>query len=128
MKVKEISFPIPLKDVEDIYNDNIDVFVDLENGRSYTVIIGTYQNVLSLLNQENSNFLPPGEPMIMVRKLTMEVIEEAIQAYATDREAYWLRLYHFSSFIEPSMFDTLEKSEDAGFIKLDELDNECKNL
>ena len=128
MKVKEISFPIPLKDVEDIYNDNIDVFVDLENGRSYTVIIGTYQNVLSLLNQENSNFLPPGEPMIMVRKLTMEVIEEAIQAYATDREAYWLRLYHFSSFIEPSMFDTLEKSEDAGFIELDKLDNECKNL
>jgi hypothetical protein len=42
MKVKEISFPIPLKDVEDIYNDNIDVFVDLENGRSYTVIVGTY--------------------------------------------------------------------------------------
>lgn len=40
MKVKEISFPIPLKDVEDISNDNIniDVFVDLENGRSYTVI------------------------------------------------------------------------------------------
>jgi hypothetical protein len=128
MKVKEISFPIPLKDVEDIYNDNIDVFVDLENGRSYTVIVGTYQNVLSLLNQENSNFLPPGEPMIMVRKLTMEVIEEAIQAYATHREAYWLKLYHFASLIEPSMFDTLEKSEDAEFIELDELDNECKNL
>ena len=30
MKVKKISFPIPLKDVEDIYNDNIDVFVSLE--------------------------------------------------------------------------------------------------
>ena len=49
----------------------------------------------------------------MVRKLTMEVIEEAIQAYATHREAYWLKFYYFASFIEPSMFDTLEKSEDA---------------
>lgn len=58
MKVKEISFSITLKNVEDIYNDNIDVFVDLEDGRSYTVIVGTYQNVLSLLNQENSNFYP----------------------------------------------------------------------
>ena len=86
MKVKEISFPIPLKDVEDIYNDNIDVFVDLENGRSYTVIVGTYQNILSLLNQENSNFLLPGEPMIMVRKLTMDVIEEAIEAYVKHRD------------------------------------------
>ena len=128
MKVKEISFSIPLKDVEDIYNDNIDVFVDLEISRSYTVIVGTYQNVLSFLNQENSNFLPHSKPMIMVRKLTMEVIEEAIQAYATHREAYWLRLYHFSSIIEPSMFNTLDKSEDAVFIELDELDNECKNL
>ena len=124
MKVKEISFPIPLKNIENIYDDNIDVFVDLENGRSYTVIVGTYQNVLSLLNQENSNFLPPGEPMILVRKLTMEVIEEAIQAYAKDDNGYWLKLHHFASFIEPSMFDTLEKSEDAGFIEGDELDNE----
>jgi hypothetical protein len=128
MKVKKISFPIPLKDVENIYDDNIDVFVTLENGRSYTVIVGTYQNILSLLNQENSNFLPPGEPIIMVRKLTMAIIEEAIQAYATCRDAHWLKLYHFATFIEPSMFDTLEKSEDAGFIELDELDNECKNL
>lgn len=64
----------------------------------------------------------------MVCKLTMEVIEEAIQAYATHREAYWLKLHHFASFIEPSMFDRLEKSEDARFIELDELDNECTNL
>jgi hypothetical protein len=123
MIVKKISFLIPLKNIENIYDDNIDVFVELENGRSYTVIVGTYQNVLSLLNQENSNFLHPGEPMIMVRKLTLEVIEEAIEAYAKHRDAYWLKLHHFASFIEPSIFDTLEKYEDARFIELDELDN-----
>jgi hypothetical protein len=124
MRVKKISFPIPLKNIENIYDDNIDVFVELENGRSYTVIVGTYQNILSLLNQENSNFLPPGEPMIMVRKLTMELIEEAIEAYVKHRDGYWLKLYHFASFIEPNIFDRLEKSEDARFIELDELDNE----
>jgi len=125
MRVKKISFPIPLTNIEDIYDDNIDVFVDLENGRSYTVIVGTYKNILSLLNQENSNFLPPGEPIIMVRKLTMEVIEEAIEAYAKHRDGYWLKLHHFASFIEPTIFDKLEKSEDERFI---ELDNELNNL
>ena len=124
MRVKKISFPIPLKNIENIYDDNIDVFVDLENGRNYTVVVATYQNILSLLNQENSNFLPPGEPMILVRKLTMEVIEEAIQAYAKDDNGYWLKLHHFASFIEPDMFDRLEISEDARFIEVDELDNE----
>jgi hypothetical protein len=59
MKLKNIRFSIPLADVEDIYDDNIDVFVTLENGRTYTVVVGTSKNILSLLNQENSNFLPP---------------------------------------------------------------------
>ena len=110
MLVKKISFPIPLTNIEDIYNDNIDVFVELENGRSYGVVVGTYKNILSLLNKENSNFLPPGEPMIIVKKLTMEIIEEAIQAYAKHRDGYWLKLHHFASFIEPDVFDKLEKS------------------
>lgn len=61
--------------------------------------------------------------MIMVRKLTMKVIEEEIQAYAKDDNGYSLKLHHFASFIEPSMFDTLEKSEDAGFIELDYLNH-----
>ena len=54
----------------------------------------------------------------------MEVIEEAIETYVKASDGYWLKLYHFASFIEPSTFDTLEKSEDARFIELDELDNE----
>ena len=125
MVVKNISFPVPLTNIEDIYDDNIDVFVDLENGRSYTVVVGTYKNILSLLNKENSNFLPPGEPMIIVKKLTMEVIEEAIQAYTKDDDGYWLKFHHFASFIEPDVFDKLEKSEDQRLI---ELDKELNNL
>lgn len=125
MVVKKMSFPVPLTNIEDIYDDNIDVFVDLENGRSYTVVVGTYKNILSLLNKENSNFLPPGEPMIIVKKLTMEVIEEAIEAYTKDDDGYWLKLHHFASFIEPDVFDKLEKSEDQRLI---ELDKELNNL
>lgn len=120
MIIKKISFPIPLTNIEDIYDDNIDVFVDLENGRSYAVIVGTYKNILSLLNKKNSNFLPPGEPMIIVKKLTMEVIEEVIQAYTKEDNGYWLKLHHFASFIEPDVFEKLEKFEDQRFIELDE--------
>jgi len=52
----------------------------------------------------------------------MDVIEEAIQAYAKDSNGYWLKLHKLESFIEPGMFDRLEKSEDAR--EVDELDNE----
>ena len=125
MRVKKISFPIPLKHVENIYDDNVDVFVDLENGCSSTVVVGTSKNLLSLMDKEKSNFLPPGEPMIIVRKLTMEVIQEAIQAYAEEDEgAYWLKLHHFASYIGLNGFDKLQKSQDEEDIKFDkELNN-----
>ena len=127
MLIKEISFPSPLKYIEDIYDDNLDVFVELEDGSEYTVIVGTPKNFLTLMNRHEMDFLEPGCPFIIVRKLTMEVIEKAIHAHTQDN-AYWLKLHHFSSFIEPGMFNTLEKSKYVGFIDLDELDNECKNL
>jgi hypothetical protein len=125
MIVKKISFPVPLTDIEDIYDDNIDVFVDLENGHSYTVGLGTPKNLLTLMNNEKSNFLPPGEPMIIVRKLTMEVIQEAIQAYAEHADGYWLKLHHFAFSIGPDGFDKLQKSQDEEDI---EFDKELNNL
>ena len=124
MIVKKISFPIPLTDIEDIYDDNVDVFVDLKNGHSYTVVVGTYKNILSLMDKEKSNFLPPGEPMIIVRKLTIEVIEEAIQAYAEHADGYWLKLHHFASSIGLDGFDKLQEYQDEEDIKFEkELNN-----
>jgi hypothetical protein len=68
------------------------VIVTLEDGHNYVIIVTTIQNILTTMNEEKSHFLPPGEPMIIVRKLTKEIIEEAIQAYAED-EAYHLKFY-----------------------------------
>jgi hypothetical protein len=42
------------------------------------------------MDNEKSDFLSPGDPMIIVRKLTKEVVEKAIEAYAED-EAYYLK-------------------------------------
>jgi hypothetical protein len=64
MMVKKISFPTPLPDVEDIYDDNVDVFVDFQNGRSYTVVVETYKNIISLMDKEKSNFLPPAAAFV----------------------------------------------------------------
>jgi len=44
------------------------------------------------MDYEKSDFLSPGDPMIIVRKLTKEVVEKAIEAYAED-EAYNLKFY-----------------------------------
>jgi hypothetical protein len=108
MLIKKISFPSPLEYTEDIYDDNLDVFVELENGSEYTVIVGTPKNLLTLMNRHEMDFLEPGCPFIIVKKLTMEVIKKAIHAHTQD-DAYWLKLHYFSGSIESDMFDRLQE-------------------
>ena len=56
--------------------------INLENVRNYVLVVGTPKNLLRLMENEKSNFLSPGDPIVIVKKMTKEVVEEAIQAYA----------------------------------------------
>ena len=76
------------------------------------------------MNKEKSDFVPTGDRTIIVRKLTMEVITEAIEAYAKD-DAYWLKLHHFGLDIGLDVFDKLQKSQDE---EDEEFDKELSNL
>ena len=100
-----------MKYTEDIYDDNLDVFVELEDGSEYTVIVGTPKNFLTLMNRQEMDFLEPGCPFIIVRKLTIEVIEKEIHAHTQDN-AYWLKLHHFSESIKSDMFNELQEDQD----------------
>lgn len=106
MLVKKIIFPTPLESVEDIENDNIDVFVELDDGYTYTVVVATYKNIAALMESTNGEFLEAGSPFIIVKKLTKEIIESAINSYAED-DAYWLKLYHLASEFDISTLNTL---------------------
>jgi len=59
-----------IKDVEDIFDDNMDVAVKLDDGHEYIVVVATQKNLLTLMDNKKSDFLSPGGPMIIVRKLT----------------------------------------------------------
>jgi hypothetical protein len=64
MLIKKISFPIPFEDTEDIYDDNLDVFVELADGSDYTVVVATPKKFLTLMNRHEMDFLEPGCPFI----------------------------------------------------------------
>ena len=124
MLVKKISFVRPnlLEEIPDIEDYNLDVFVELEDGYTYTVVIATAKNIESLMDKERMNYFEPGHPFIIVKKLTKEIISEAIQAYASD-EAYWLKLYHFAGKVDTAVFNQLQAEHTDYLKELDELDN-----
>jgi len=88
MKIKRIEF---MEEITDVYNDTIDVLVENEDGYKYIIGVGTPQDLLKERNQEKSNFVRPGTPKIIVKKLTKEIVTEAIKAYG-EYTGYWLKL------------------------------------
>ena len=139
MKVKHITFLSEIDDI-DIFDDNIDVAVELDDGREYVVVVATQKNLLTLMENEKSDFLSPGDPMIIVKKMTKEVVEEAIRAYAED-EGYYLKLYgtYFdvktlnvlkdrSIARHKLLYDLLEKGESTDIENYSLIDFDINNL
>ena len=124
MLVKKISFvrPTLLEEIPDIEDYNLDIFVELEDGYTYTVVVATAKNIVSLMDKEKTDFLEPDNPFIIVRKLTKEIIEEAVKAYA-ENDAYWLKFYHFAGEVDTAVFNTLQAEHTEYLKELDELDN-----
>jgi hypothetical protein len=122
-----------LRDIEDPFNSNVEVFVTFEDGLMVTIIVGTPKNLEYLMAKDQVNFYGPGLPWIIVKELTVETIHEAIQGYMDDcPNGYWLKLYYFWNEINTNIFDSLDPLEmDESvqlnlFIKLDQLKTQLK--
>jgi len=46
----------------------MDVSVNLENGQNYFLVVGTPKNLLRLMENKKSDFLSPGDPIVIVKK------------------------------------------------------------
>ena len=109
MQIKKIQF---LDEVEDVNNDNIDVGVVFEDNHSYTILVRTPQNLLQEMKEEKTNFVEPSAPTIIVKKLTYEIVAEAVEAYLKlDDDGYWLKLCQFGDNIDISVFNKLDSQQ-----------------
>ena len=108
MKIKTIRI---LEEIRDLELDSLDVLVECENGYTYVVVVTTPAYLGDELVQENINYIRPQSPIIIVRKLTKQIIEEALLAYAKN-DAYWLKLCHFGHLIDISVLNQLQEKWD----------------
>jgi hypothetical protein len=73
-------------------NDNIDVHVVLEDGREFTFVIATPNNVFWCMDNEGKDYFF-GAPMLFVKNLTVENIERAVSAIVKEDDGRWLGVY-----------------------------------
>jgi hypothetical protein len=105
MKIKRIEFA---HEITDPHMDNLDVFVENEDGYTYTIVVSTPGDLVDQMEQEKINFIRPDTPKIIVRKLTEPIVREAIEAYA-ENDGYWLKLCQFGDDIDISVLNKLEE-------------------
>jgi hypothetical protein len=110
MEVNNIRIAYNWEDI-DSENDNLDIFVEMDDGYTYTISVATPQNYQFLMDKEKMDYQNPRYPCIIVNKLTPKTIEQAVKAFAKKDEGYWLKLYTFGGFggfIDESIFDQLK--------------------
>jgi hypothetical protein len=95
MKIEKISFATDLSAIKDINDANIDVFVETDDGMTYTFIVSTPKNYYWYMNKEGIDYIPASSPDIIVRSLTEENIRKVLETYLED-DGYWLKLYYLS--------------------------------
>lgn len=95
MKIKKITFPVPLEKISNISNDHIDVFVETDEDYNFTMTVCTPQFYLFYMDKENLSYIPASPPDIIVKELTYKNISESLETYCEDN-GYWMKLYFLS--------------------------------
>lgn len=118
VKIKEITYLIPPRD---ILNDALDVLVTLEDeyctdGFRYFVEVTTPQFLSTMMKKKKMEFVLPDYPLIIVSKLTDDIIRAAIEAFINPQEQnptdpheelYWLKLYHLTAKLDIEEIDKI---------------------
>lgn len=104
-KVKDIRI---CTEIEDELDFSADVGVEVDNDYVYIVNVITPLGLMTQMELQKRNFILPDPPPIIVKRLTEEIIVEAIEHYAKVDDMYWLNLCQFADVIDISVLDQLE--------------------
>jgi hypothetical protein len=94
MPISKIEYISPLIESHPM-NDNVDVLVHLDDGRVYSFLVATPNNIFWCMENEKLDYYF-GVPPVFVVNLTPENIERALEALISESEESedkWLSIY-----------------------------------
>src|SRR5690242_11563684 len=91
MKIRSIKYLSPIDHIK-AENDNIDVHVELSDGRVFSILVATPNNMYWCMDNEGIDYYF-GTPAVYVRSLTPDNVRLALEALVADSDGYWLEMY-----------------------------------
>ncbi len=73
-------------------NDNLDVRIILDDGREFTFVVATPNNIFWCMENEGISYFF-GEPTVFVKNLTSENIQAAMEEIVAEEGGKWLTVY-----------------------------------
>ena len=74
-----VFYPTKISALPDIFNDNIDVCVTLENGKNYTLVFITPTNLETMMKRDGLSYIDPHFKFIVVEQLSENIIDTVIR-------------------------------------------------
>ncbi|MGC7873761.1 hypothetical protein ACPUYX_19895 [Desulfosporosinus sp. SYSU MS00001] len=74
------------------------------------MVVSTPQYFLSYMEKEKKEFVEAGSPFVIVKKLTEEIIRDAIEDYCRGN-AYWIKVYHLAVDLNIDEVNSLMESQ-----------------
>jgi hypothetical protein len=87
----DIQYVSPLEEVNSA-NDNIDVHIHLTDGRIYSLLVATPNNIYQCMASDGIDYYF-GTPPLLVKSLTDECVKKAVVALLSEGSGRWLDVY-----------------------------------
>lgn len=92
MKIQRIAYPSPIED-SNPENDNADVHVFLDDGRTYSFLFATPSNIIWCMENEDTDHFFSFPPPVFVDRLTSDNVERTLRTMLSSDGNKWLDVY-----------------------------------
>ena len=86
----DVYFPSNLKNI-DVNNDNVDVCIRFKDGREYSIVVITPENLSELMKKSCRPYILPDFKFLVAQTITKENIHQLISTIIEDK--YLLEFY-----------------------------------
>lgn len=86
-----VFYPTAISELDDIHNGNVDVCVTFEDGRTFTFVFITPENLTHMMASENTQHIDFRFRFIVVKELSEKIIEDVLAKLTA--EEYFCNFY-----------------------------------
>lgn len=119
MPIINLQFLDDFRNCQSPQTQKLRICVELDNHETYILTVVTPDYLQSWMEANDRNYLPPSNLWMIVRQLTPQIIQETMEAYATESDGYLLKFFHYYPLFDANIMQQVETKYKADMEELE---------